>query len=89
MTSTLYRSHDEVDFWYRLQLAELDYLTTSRASATTLAEDYVGLPVESACDILMPITPLIACEGEQGAAIALAALLRKVRWWPRRGTITP
>jgi hypothetical protein len=25
-------------------LAELDYLTTSRAAATVLAENYVGLP---------------------------------------------
>ena len=30
----------------RLQLAELRYVTTSRAAMTTLAENYVGLPLE-------------------------------------------
>ena len=32
---------------YRLQLAELDYLTSSVAGRTTLAENYVGLPFET------------------------------------------
>jgi p-hydroxybenzoate 3-monooxygenase len=27
-----------------VQLAELDYVTSSRAASTTLAENYVGLP---------------------------------------------
>lgn len=31
---------------HRLQLAELDYLTSSVAGSTTLAENYVGLPFE-------------------------------------------
>lgn len=31
---------------YRLQLAELDYVTSSVAGSTTLAENYVGLPFE-------------------------------------------
>jgi p-hydroxybenzoate 3-monooxygenase len=44
----LHRFHDEDDFRYRLQVAELDYLTSSRAAATTLAENYVGLPMEPA-----------------------------------------
>jgi len=30
----------------RLQLAELDYVTSSRAASTALAENYVGLPFE-------------------------------------------
>ena len=46
MTSMLHRFHDETSFHHRLQLAELDYLVTSRAKATTLAENYVGLPLE-------------------------------------------
>jgi p-hydroxybenzoate 3-monooxygenase len=46
MTSMLHRFHDEDDFRYRLQLAELDYVTSSRAAATSLAENYVGLPME-------------------------------------------
>jgi p-hydroxybenzoate 3-monooxygenase len=32
---------------YRLQIAELDYLTGSVAGRTTIAENYVGLPFES------------------------------------------
>ena len=33
-------------FDYRRQLAELDQVTTSRAAATSLAENYTGLPFE-------------------------------------------
>jgi p-hydroxybenzoate 3-monooxygenase len=44
MTSLLHRGCGEYsDFDYRRQLAELDYLTGSRAGMTTLAENYVGL----------------------------------------------
>jgi p-hydroxybenzoate 3-monooxygenase len=43
MTSMLHRSGD--GFTDRLQLSQLDYLTSSRAAATTLAENYVGLPL--------------------------------------------
>jgi p-hydroxybenzoate 3-monooxygenase len=46
MTSMLHRFHDDDDFRYRLQLAELDYVTSSRAASTSLAENYVGLPME-------------------------------------------
>ena len=46
MTSMLHRFHDEDEFRYRMQLAELDYVTGSRAAATSLAENYVGLPME-------------------------------------------
>ncbi|HUB30394.1 MAG TPA: 4-hydroxybenzoate 3-monooxygenase [Terracidiphilus sp.] len=47
MTSLLHRfDHNEFD--RRRQLAELDYLTTSQAAATALAENYVGLPFEGA-----------------------------------------
>jgi p-hydroxybenzoate 3-monooxygenase len=45
MTSMLHRFHEEDDFRYGLQLAELDYLTSSRAASTSLAENYVGLPI--------------------------------------------
>jgi p-hydroxybenzoate 3-monooxygenase len=44
MTSLLHRFDQNDAFEYRRQLAELDYLTTSRAAATVLAENYVGLP---------------------------------------------
>jgi len=46
MTSMLHRFHDDTPFHHRLQLAELDYVTSSRAKATTLAENYVGLPLD-------------------------------------------
>jgi p-hydroxybenzoate 3-monooxygenase len=45
MTTILHRFHDEDEFRYRLQLAELDYVTSSRAASTSLAENYVGLPM--------------------------------------------
>ena len=47
MTSMLHRFDDENDFQHRMQLAELDYVATSRTAATTLAENYVGLTMES------------------------------------------
>jgi p-hydroxybenzoate 3-monooxygenase len=46
MTSMLHRFPHENPFDHRRQLAELDYVTSSRAAATTLAENYVGLPME-------------------------------------------
>ncbi|HEX6529964.1 MAG TPA: 4-hydroxybenzoate 3-monooxygenase [Burkholderiales bacterium] len=42
MTSMLHRFHDDTPFQHRLQLAELDYIVTSKAKAITLAENYVG-----------------------------------------------
>jgi p-hydroxybenzoate 3-monooxygenase len=44
MTSMFHRPGDGDPFTRELQLAELDYVTSSRAAATTLAENYVGLP---------------------------------------------
>jgi len=46
MTSMLHRFEDENAFDRRRQLAELDYVTSSRAASQTLAENYVGLPME-------------------------------------------
>jgi len=46
MTSMLHRAETDSSFDHRRQLAELDYVTTSRAAATTLAENYVGLPLD-------------------------------------------
>jgi len=46
MTSLLHRFPDGNPFDRRRQLAELDYVTSSRAAAQTLAENYVGLPME-------------------------------------------
>ncbi|HSV20328.1 MAG TPA: 4-hydroxybenzoate 3-monooxygenase [Casimicrobiaceae bacterium] len=47
MTSMLHQFPDHNAYQRRLQLAELDYVTSSRAAATALAENYVGLPWES------------------------------------------
>jgi p-hydroxybenzoate 3-monooxygenase len=46
MTSTLHRSPDATTFDHQRQIADLDYLTGSRAAMTSLAEQYVGLPAE-------------------------------------------
>ena len=46
MTSMLHRFSDENAFDHRRQLAELDYVTSSRAASQSLAENYVGLPME-------------------------------------------
>ena len=45
MTSMLHTVPGNDPFQERLQLAELAYVTTSRAKAVTLAENYVGLPL--------------------------------------------
>ncbi|MBZ5697279.1 MAG: 4-hydroxybenzoate 3-monooxygenase [Acidobacteriia bacterium] len=44
MTSMLHRFDTDSPFDQRRQIAELDYLTGSRAAMTSLAENYVGLP---------------------------------------------
>jgi p-hydroxybenzoate 3-monooxygenase len=46
MTSMLHRFEDASPFDQRRQLADLDYVTSSVAAATSLAENYVGLPME-------------------------------------------
>jgi hypothetical protein len=42
MTSLLHSFPDNEGFQYKLQLAELDYGTSSQAAATSVAENYVG-----------------------------------------------
>ncbi|MDI5932504.1 4-hydroxybenzoate 3-monooxygenase [Halomonas kalidii] len=46
MTSLLHKFSEEEDFATRMQQAELDYVTSSEAGLTTIAENYVGLPYE-------------------------------------------
>ena len=46
MTSLLHRFPDHSAFERNVQLAELDYLFSSRAGRLTIAENYVGLPLE-------------------------------------------
>jgi len=45
MTSMLHRADDSDPFTRELQLSQLRYVTSSRAAATSLAENYVGLPL--------------------------------------------
>ncbi|MBS1807911.1 MAG: 4-hydroxybenzoate 3-monooxygenase [Acidobacteria bacterium] len=45
MTALLHRFPDYTPFQQRLQLSELEYVTSSRAASTSLAENYVGLPM--------------------------------------------
>ena len=46
MTSLLYKFDERSSFENEVQLAELDYVVSSRAAMTSLAENYVGLPFE-------------------------------------------
>jgi p-hydroxybenzoate 3-monooxygenase len=46
MTEATHRFEGDPGFGAKLQLAELDYVTSSRAAATSLAENYVGLPLD-------------------------------------------
>ena len=46
MTAMLHRFDSSDEFQHRLQLTELDYVTSSRSAAKTLAENYVGLPMD-------------------------------------------
>jgi p-hydroxybenzoate 3-monooxygenase len=46
MTSMLHRSDSDNPFDHKRQLAELDYLVGSRAAMTSLAENYVGVPLD-------------------------------------------
>ena len=46
MTSMLHRFPGRNPFEDQVQLAELDYVTSSHAASTALAENYVGLPLD-------------------------------------------
>lgn len=46
MTTMLHLNRADSPFDRRRQIAELDYVTTSKAAMTTLAENYVGLPFD-------------------------------------------
>ncbi len=45
MTQLMHRFPGDGDFGLRMQQTELDYLATSRAAQTAMAENYVGLPL--------------------------------------------
>jgi p-hydroxybenzoate 3-monooxygenase len=45
MTTLLHRFSDADAYEAKLQRSQLEYVTTSTAAATSLAENYVGLPL--------------------------------------------
>jgi p-hydroxybenzoate 3-monooxygenase len=45
MTSLLHKLNSGNPFDYRRQRAELEYVTSSPAAMTSLAENYVGFPI--------------------------------------------
>src|SRR5690606_35220894 len=46
MTSMLHKAEGEHPFDHKRQLAQLDYLVSATAAMTSLAENYVGTPLE-------------------------------------------
>ncbi|MFX8762592.1 4-hydroxybenzoate 3-monooxygenase, partial [Acinetobacter baumannii] len=44
LTSLMHRFPDMDDFGRKMQIAELDYVFSSNAGMSTIAENYVGLP---------------------------------------------
>ncbi|WP_102027623.1 4-hydroxybenzoate 3-monooxygenase [Salirhabdus sp. Marseille-P4669] len=46
MTMMLHRNKNHSPFEYGIQIAELDYVVSSKAGSTSLAENYAGLPIE-------------------------------------------
>ncbi|WP_409304792.1 4-hydroxybenzoate 3-monooxygenase [Peribacillus sp. SCS-155] len=46
MTTMLHRDYEHTPYEQGIQLAELDYVTSSNHAAASLAENYVGLPLE-------------------------------------------
>jgi p-hydroxybenzoate 3-monooxygenase len=45
LTTLMHKFDDHTPFEQRVQIAELDYVTGSKAGMTTIAEQYVGLPL--------------------------------------------
>ncbi len=45
LTKLMHRFPDDGPFERAMQVAELDYIASSRAAQTSIAENYVGLPV--------------------------------------------
>jgi p-hydroxybenzoate 3-monooxygenase len=46
MTQTLHRFPDENLFDYKRQISDLGYIAGFKAAMTSLAENYVGLPID-------------------------------------------
>jgi p-hydroxybenzoate 3-monooxygenase len=46
MTSMLHRFPEDDVFQQRMQRAQLEYTVSSRAAATSLTENYAGLPLD-------------------------------------------
>jgi len=57
-TSLMHRFPEAGEFGQRMQHAELEYLVASSAAATSLAENYVGLPMDLPSRALQRATAL-------------------------------
>jgi p-hydroxybenzoate 3-monooxygenase len=47
MTTLFHKQDEHGSFTYQLQKAKFDYIKVSKANATAIAENYVGLPFEA------------------------------------------
>jgi p-hydroxybenzoate 3-monooxygenase len=58
MTTMLHNDPDADAYGRRLQRSQLEYVVSSSAAATSLAENYVGLPLEQTAGVrkMMPVT---------------------------------
>ena len=74
MTSMLHTFPGSDEFQHRLQSAELDYVTGSRAGATALAENYVGLSDRLSAD----------WRSDVSVALSMSTFLAKSLPWSKR-----
>jgi len=62
MTTIFHNDPGEDDYGAELALSQLRYVVSSRAQATVLAENYVGLPLERTADPQGPAGGLIGAD---------------------------
>ena len=82
----LHRFEGGDGFDYRRQLAELDQVTTSRAAATTLAENYTGLPFDFREKPMTRTTPPF--RADHVGSLLRPAALKEARARRERGEIS-
>jgi p-hydroxybenzoate 3-monooxygenase len=54
MTTLMHVQNDSTPFRLQMQLSEMDYICSSRAGATSFAENYIGLPYAVELDRILP-----------------------------------
>jgi p-hydroxybenzoate 3-monooxygenase len=55
MTTMLHLDPSDDAYGRRLRRSQLDYVTSSAAAATSLAENYVGLPLDRTAATPLPV----------------------------------